>query len=206
MKENISEILAKYDLKEGKHKSLDDGACVMELVSYIAGEPWTDRPKCACPVLTSYAIRYNDRVDDAQRQKLKEVIPLLLNSRNEGLQLARGKFLALKAVTVFLPVLTEALELGEITSKLKTFTLDDFKAAREYIDSVKSQIREAARKKAAADAYDAYAAAAAAAYDAAKNKTFWLELKQKIWDLGLEALKEACELKLDSQHKSEEPK
>ena len=73
--ENIEEILQKYDLKTGAHKALDEGACVMELVSYIANEPWSDRPQCACPILTNAAIRFNDRVDDEHRQKLKELIP-----------------------------------------------------------------------------------------------------------------------------------
>ena len=223
MKENIREIIEKYELKSGSHTSLEKGACIMELVSYIANEPWSDHPQCACPILTRFAIRYNDRVDHKQRQKMKEIIPLLLNSRNKAMEVKRTRFFGLKAVTVFLPTLTEALDLPEITAKLRLFTVDQFLEARDYINSVRPQIKEAARKRAYADAdaaadaaayaattatvaayaaADAAATATVAAYaaayaaaDAPKNKKFWLDLKQKLWDHGIEALHEACELK-----------
>ena len=69
--------LETIELKKGNHKKFEDGGCIMELVSYIANEPWSDRPECAGPVLTRAAIGFNDRVDDEHRQKLKELIPLL---------------------------------------------------------------------------------------------------------------------------------
>lgn len=34
-----------------------DTACVMQMVSYVANEPWSDQPECACPILTQFAIR-----------------------------------------------------------------------------------------------------------------------------------------------------
>jgi len=36
-------------LSHGSHTSPKEGACVMEYVSVLAGEPWTDRPACTHP-------------------------------------------------------------------------------------------------------------------------------------------------------------
>jgi hypothetical protein len=42
----------------------------MELASMLAGEPFSDRPECVCPVLGAFLRTYNDRVDDRRRQDL----------------------------------------------------------------------------------------------------------------------------------------
>lgn len=47
-------------LTSGKHRSPQDGLCVMECVAYIAGEGHTDHPECADGLLTSMAIVLND--------------------------------------------------------------------------------------------------------------------------------------------------
>lgn len=58
-------------ISHGKHVSPEQGLCVMETVAYIAGEPHTDRPACACPVITALAIAINDALpDDATRTRL----------------------------------------------------------------------------------------------------------------------------------------
>jgi hypothetical protein len=57
-------------LSPGKHYSPDDGACVMELASMLAGEPFNDHPASVCPVLGSVLRSYNDSVDDDARQDL----------------------------------------------------------------------------------------------------------------------------------------
>ena len=45
-----------------------NGLCFMETAAYIMGEPITDHPECACPVLTSYGIFLNDSMPDDARQ------------------------------------------------------------------------------------------------------------------------------------------
>jgi hypothetical protein len=57
-------------LSRGTHKSPDDGACVMELASMLAEEPFTDHPKSVCPVIGSFLRDYNDSVSDERRQDL----------------------------------------------------------------------------------------------------------------------------------------
>src|SRR3954465_11794258 len=57
-------------LTRGKHASPRSGACVMELASMLAGEPFTDRPGSVCPVVAAFLRSYNDAVDDRRRQDL----------------------------------------------------------------------------------------------------------------------------------------
>ncbi len=57
-------------LSKGKHASPTEGACVMELASMLAGEPFSDRPSSVCPVIAGFMRAYNDRVDDERRQDL----------------------------------------------------------------------------------------------------------------------------------------
>ncbi|ADB52076.1 hypothetical protein [Conexibacter woesei] len=57
-------------LSKGKHAAPTEGACVMELASMLAGEPFSDRPASACPVIGGFLRAYNDRVDEDRRQDL----------------------------------------------------------------------------------------------------------------------------------------
>jgi len=57
-------------LTKGKHSSPEDGACVMELASMLAGEPFSDHPASVCPVVGSFLRAYNDSIGDQRRQDL----------------------------------------------------------------------------------------------------------------------------------------
>ena len=161
----------KIDLSTGSHKSFESGACIMEMVSYLANEPWSDHPECACRALTAYAIKLNDSGDDEIRARLKSLAPRLIGTR-DAFAKQRVNFLVLQSITSLLPILTDALDLKEISIRLREFKVGEWLVARDYINSVRPHIREAAKKHAyaAADAYAvayAYAAAAAAAASAA---------------------------------------
>src|SRR4051812_40562155 len=97
--ERLKEIESKPLIK-GSGADIDH-ACVMQMVSYVAGEKWTDRPECACPILTSYAIGLNDRLDDQSRQLLKPIIPKLVGTRkDQETKVARSIFMAWRVITV----------------------------------------------------------------------------------------------------------
>src|SRR5690349_8368027 len=68
-------------LERGKHARPDDGVCVMELASMLAGEPFSDTPKCVCPVISAFLRRYNDIVDDRRRQDLYAYASLAVGSK-----------------------------------------------------------------------------------------------------------------------------
>jgi hypothetical protein len=68
-------------LSRGKHQSPEAGACVMELVSMLAGEPFSDRPHTACPVIGAFLRSYNDAVDDERRQDLYRCAAEVIGTR-----------------------------------------------------------------------------------------------------------------------------
>src|SRR6185437_10624017 len=72
--------LEKLSLESGSHEEFEKGMCVMEAVAYVAGEPWSDHPQCAFPVITSFMIAWNDGLpNDAERDRLlKPLVPQLI--------------------------------------------------------------------------------------------------------------------------------
>ena len=68
-------------LGKGKHSTPEEGACVMELASMLAGEPFTDHPASVCPVIGSFLRSYNDTIDERRRQALYEYASRVVGSR-----------------------------------------------------------------------------------------------------------------------------
>jgi len=57
-------------LSRGRHASPREGACVMELASMIAREPFSARPHSVSPSIAAFLRAYNDLVDDERRSDL----------------------------------------------------------------------------------------------------------------------------------------
>ena len=73
-------VLQSIELTRGFHHSLKEGACVMELVSYIAGEKWSDHPVCTSPCIATFLRTWNDDMNDNDRQMLKPLVPLVIGT------------------------------------------------------------------------------------------------------------------------------
>jgi hypothetical protein len=58
-------------LDAGCHAGPDDGVCVMELASMLAGEPFSDHPRSVSRMLSALLRGYNDGLDEVRRQTLK---------------------------------------------------------------------------------------------------------------------------------------
>lgn len=69
-------------LGRGRHSDPRAGGCLMEYVSVLAGEPWSDHPGCTQPVLAAIARCVNDAVDDVHRQQLHLLAADLTGARN----------------------------------------------------------------------------------------------------------------------------
>jgi len=67
-------------LEPGKHRSADDGVCVVELASMIGGERFSDRPDCVCDVIAAFLRSWNDRVSYADRQRLEPYAALVVGT------------------------------------------------------------------------------------------------------------------------------
>jgi hypothetical protein len=65
------------ELQVGAHLAPEDGACLMEYVSVLAGTAFNDHPACTDPTLATVARLVNDASTDAGRPLLAAFAPLL---------------------------------------------------------------------------------------------------------------------------------
>jgi hypothetical protein len=57
-------------LSPGRHHRRRHGVCLMEFTSIVAGEPFSDHPRCTDPALAAVARAVNDYSSDSARQRL----------------------------------------------------------------------------------------------------------------------------------------
>ena len=62
-------------LSRGKHRNSRKGACFMEMASVLAGEKWSDHPRCTHPLLADLARHVNDATSDDNRHQLARADP-----------------------------------------------------------------------------------------------------------------------------------
>jgi hypothetical protein len=72
-------------LSRGRHTGPEEGACLMEYVSVLAGEPFTDHPTCVEPLLIRLAWGVNDASPPSVRSSLVHLAPRLAGTRNDNL-------------------------------------------------------------------------------------------------------------------------
>ena len=77
-------------LSRGGHAAPDEGVCVVELASMLAGEPFSDRPACVCELIAAFLRCYNDACDDSRRQDLMPVAAAVVGTRSPLLEPARA--------------------------------------------------------------------------------------------------------------------
>jgi hypothetical protein len=89
-------------LSRGKHRSARQGACFMELVSYLAGERWSDHPACTHPLLAALGRDVNDYTSNAGRTRLVELVPSVIGLIGDDVRLDAR--IALVCARMALPV------------------------------------------------------------------------------------------------------
>ena len=156
-----------------------DKMCVLEAVAFLAGEPWSDHPVCASPVIGAFVRNWNDSLPDDDRQSLKRYIPRLVGSKGTTEQEERRSWMALDwMVRVHTPAwlrlagLTDQADLlaglAEVDPASCLPTKPILQAVRSDADAAGDAAWAAARDAAWAAAWDAARDAAwAAAWDAA---------------------------------------
>jgi len=184
MAEIIEERLAQItQIDSGCHKPPNGEfhACAMEAVSYIAGEPWSDHPKCACPVIASFIRAWNDRLPDDERSTLLlPLIPRLVGTKGQkALEERRALMAADWLIRTHPPAW---LRLAGLTKQADTLSSLPEITSMDQVPSMRGPI-EAARKDAAA----AWDAARDAAWDAA-----WAAARDAAWDAAWAAARDAA--------------
>ena len=129
-------ILDTLHLNAGAGDDLDT-ACVMQAVAYIAGEPWSDHPECACPVITAFMISWNDGSTDEQRQELKRYIPLLVGSRSTPeVEARRGRLASDWLIRTFTPAWLRLAGLSDHAKRIEALGDTTGLSADEIADRV----------------------------------------------------------------------
>lgn len=90
-------------LSAGAHDAEHGEACVMEYVSLLAGEEWSDRPECTHPLLAHEARMTNDLLRDSDRARLIPLIGRLFGTEADSPEVrARLRLAQARQVTVLI--------------------------------------------------------------------------------------------------------
>ena len=172
-------------LGKGAHQAGGGEGCLMEMVSFLAGEKWSDSPICASPVIAAYGRALNDRLPDELRPHLTPYIPRLIGTRaSREVEIRRGYVAADVAVRVFAPRALRAR--GLVVEAVR-------------LESLEQIVDTATAERARAAAYAAFAAAYAAAHAAyaaadAAHAAAYADAWRELLPLALTALDEMIAL------------
>lgn len=107
-------------LLQGRHRTFQDGYCVMELTSTFAGEPHSSAPSCTHPVLAAVAVIVNDSLSDSARQSLAVLAPQMVGMVSDeravcaALTLAACEPAVLMAVPIWRPEIQRAIRRARV--------------------------------------------------------------------------------------------
>jgi hypothetical protein len=112
----------------------------MEMASYLAGERWSDHPRCTHPLLASVARLVNDFTSDGNRPQLVELIPSVigLTTRDPRADVR----IALRCATMALPIASgerqNALAVAVLAAERASATLEARPPGRLSATSVRA--------------------------------------------------------------------
>jgi hypothetical protein len=181
-------------LEVGSHE--DHAAmCVMEAVAYVAGEPWSDSPACACPVIGAFLRAWNDGLPDDERDALLlPLIPRLIGTRTTpDIERRRAILAADWLVRVHTPAWLRLASLdkhADAIASLPEITdltqcpsiMPAVKAAREDAHAARDAARSAAWDAAWDAAREAAGDAAGGAALGAARDAAWDAARDAAWD------------------------
>jgi hypothetical protein len=91
----------------------------MEYASFLAGERWTDHPRCTHPLLAGVARSVNDHISENARPRLVALIPSVIGLTGDDPRVDAG--IAIRCAATALPVVAEhrqrALAAGLISAR-----------------------------------------------------------------------------------------
>jgi hypothetical protein len=146
--------IPKFHLRSGSgNGNPEDGLCLMQMVDWFDGRERkiTDKPPCACPILTAYGIRLNDDAPSQDaRDELWPLVFQLVGSRDKAAEKARIEFLIVETTRVCVADAFEAIGLHGHAKVLRSVqTVADARRATAYAAAAAAA---AAATAAAADA------------------------------------------------------
>ena len=205
--EKLSQITA---LDSGNHDATSGAMCAMEAVAWIAGEPWSDAPQCASPVISQFMRSWNDALPDADRTRvLLPLLPEIIGTRTTETDEQTRAWMATDwAVRVCTPrwlreagLMDHAVRLERLAPLVDEATaLASKQALRAAVDAARyaawytaGDAARAAARAAAGDA--AWYAARYAAWDAARYAAWdaaWAAAGDAAGDAAVDAARAAA--------------
>ena len=173
-------------LKHGAHNSPKEGMCVMEAVSFVAGEPYSDHPPCACPVIGTFMRSWNDGIqdDDTRTRLLKPFIEKLVGTKStQAVELRRADLAADFLIRTHAPTWLEFSGDGELQELAAQIRALPPMLSTQALQNALPTLKAAQNAAAAWDA--ARAAARAAAWAAAWAAVEAAALAKKVDVAGL---------------------
>ena len=149
-----TEELATITMKSGSHATREEGMSAMEAVAWLAGEPHSDAPECASPLIAAFLRSWNDNLptDEDRQRLLRPLLPLVIGTRADNATELRRSYMALDwLVRVHTP------------AWLRLAGLDDHAEALIALDEITGP---ATMEKAVPPFHTAKAVAGAAAWEA----------------------------------------
>jgi hypothetical protein len=136
-------------LSAGRHRNARRGACFMEFASYLAGERFSDHPRCTHPLLAALARDVNDLTRDESRNRLMPLVNRVIGLTASGpLSESASAAIAVRSAAAALPIASVARQralaagLISVIESLESPSLATL--AREALDGV-PQARDWAR-------------------------------------------------------------
>ena len=174
-------------LGSGAHDSADKGMCVMEAVSFVAGEPFSDKPACACPIIGSFMRSWNDSLSNSDRQKLAPYILKLVGTKSTvEVEQIRGLMVMDWYLREFTPTWLDLAGLSNHAETLRkcsqVTSWGDVKAMQSKLNAAESAAYSAAYSAAESAAYSAAESAARSAAEEALAPTA-TRLQKSAFDL-----------------------
>jgi len=185
-------------LSPGRHPSPDAGACVMEAVSFVAGEPWSDHPVCASEVIGAFLRSWNDGLNNDDRNRLlKPLVQRLVGTAGTPEQEQTRAWMALDWLfRVYTSTWLRAAGLLDQAGRLEA--LPEFRvgmkvpSVRATLDAVRSDaVARAAARDAAYAAWTVAEAAWGAARAAARHAA-WTAAWDAAWTAAWTAAGDAA--------------
>lgn len=175
---NTDKLAAVTTLAKGAHEADSGAMCAMEAVAYIAGEPWSDAPACASPVVASFMRLWNDALPDADRTRLLlPLVPEIVGTRTtDADDVTRGWMAADWLVRTHAPAWLTLAELPDHAAALASchpITSDE--TARQA-----SLMCESAKSAAESAAWDTARSAAGSAVGSAAGYAAWYAARSAV--------------------------
>jgi hypothetical protein len=174
-------------LKSGAHATPEDGMCIMEAISYINREKFSDHPTCTCAFIASFLRSWNDRLNDEDRQKLKPYIYRVIGTANDGGYDRRFWLTIDWLIREYTPAWLDLAKLTDQAAALRA--LSEITDA-SGINGAKAAIASA--KRDADAAWDAARDAAGAAAGAAARAAAWDAARAAARDAAGDAARDAA--------------